>query len=77
MFGLKLSIMKWRNGGQGISPATALIASDWNGFGLDFTSNTYAMRTSTAVEQLLGGTPSNLETGSAIDLTSNSYVVNI
>ena len=62
-------------GARGGRPALALLDLDWTGFALDFTSNTYAIRTSSGAETLLGATPSAVTDGTALDFTDNTYAI--
>lgn len=67
------------SGGQArnVLDATYLIASDWDGFGLDFLSNTYAVKISLGAERLLGETPALAEPGLGLDMIDNSFALGI
>lgn len=56
--------------------AAGLIGNEWNGFALDFLSNTVAVRVATnQAEQLLGSGPDTAEPGIGISFTDNSYAL--
>lgn len=59
------------------SSAYTLIQNEWNGFALDFTSNTYAISVATAAEYLLGDSPATANRGLAFDFPSNTYAVGV
>lgn len=60
---------------QALTGAISLLDVEWNGFAVDFTNNTYAVRVSTGAEAALGGSPFDQAAGASMDFTDNSYVV--
>jgi hypothetical protein len=50
---------------------------EWRGFSLDFISNTYAVRTATNAELLLGAGPIRADNGLGLDFTVDSYAIGI
>ncbi len=61
---------------QGIGyNATLYLGEEWNGLSIDFTDNSYAIRTSGGAEAYLSGLPSTPENGLAIDFTDDTYAV--
>jgi hypothetical protein len=65
----------WEGGGGGFG-AVGLLGNEWNGFALDFLTDTVAVQTSLRSEQLLGSGPSSPEIALAMDFTDNSFAVN-
>lgn len=57
------------------SGALAQIGNEWDGFALDFVTNTYATRVSTGGERLLAVGPASLETSIGMDFTDNTYAI--
>lgn len=55
--------------------ALTLLGQEWQGLALDFTDNSYAVRTATGAEQLLGSNMSTAENGLGMDFTDNTYIV--
>lgn len=60
-----------------LNSATYLIQDEWNGFALDFTSNTYAISVATQADYLLGSSPTTADRGLSFDFPSNSYAVGV
>ena len=63
------------NGGGGRWTASSSLDDEWRGFALDFISNTYAVRTATSSEQLLGAGPIRADNGVGLDFTDNTYAI--
>lgn len=57
------------------SPAEDLIGNEWNGFSLDFVTNTSVVRTSSGAEALLGSGPYNPEAGMGLDFIDNTLAL--
>lgn len=66
----------WDHGGGGFG-AVGLLGNEWDGLALDFLTNTVVMQVSTGSERLLGAGPNSAEIAFAIDMTDNSYAVNV
>ena len=66
----------WQGGGGGFG-ALGLIGNEWDGFALDFLTDTYATQISIGAERLLGSGPTSAEIAFSLDLTDNSYAVNV
>jgi hypothetical protein len=60
-----------------VDGALTLLGDEWQGLALDFTDDTYVLRTALGAETLLGIGPSFVENGLGVDFTDNSYVVRI
>ena len=65
------------SGGGGRWTAASALDDEWRGFSLDFLSNTYAVRTATDAELLLGAGPIRADNGLGLDFTVNSYAIGI
>lgn len=63
--------------GGGRGNALDTLGDEWNGFSLDFISNTYAMRRSVSSELLLGSGPNRADTGIGVDFTANNYAIGV
>lgn len=60
---------------SGTLGALGLLGNEWDGFAIDFTNDTFATRTSTSAERLLGPNIDNSETGIGFDFMTNSYAI--
>lgn len=61
--------------GSASSGALGLLGAEWEGFSLDFITNTYATRTALSAEKLLGPNIDNSDTGVALDFTTNTFAI--
>lgn len=74
----RVGFLPLSSGGGGTTAADVL-GDVWNGFALDFISNTYITRVSTGVEELFGPGPiaSASETGLAFDFLENAFELKV
>ncbi len=60
---------------SGGSGALTTLGNEWDGFVLDFVTDTYVRRVSTGAERLLATGPSSIETAIGMDFTDNTYAI--
>lgn len=53
------------------------LSGEWTGLSIDFTDNSYAMKTATQAESSLSPSPTTVEDGMSLSFTDNSFAVRI